>query len=129
MDGNPVALDTNIVVAHLRSAGRFDAHLAARDLFLPVTVVAELYAGAAKSARPEKNRTAVEAFLTICSVIPSDKSTADLYGTLWASLAHSGSMIPTNDIWIAATAIQHGLPLVSEDEHYSRIPELTLESW
>ena len=38
-------------------------------------------------------------------------------------------MIPTNDIWIAATAIQHGMKLVSNDAHFSNIAGLTVESW
>lgn len=129
MAGNSVALDTNIVVAHFRNPGRHDSRLAANELFLPVTVLAELFAGAEKSAQPTKNRKVVEAFRSICNVLNCDESTASRYGEIWSSLAEAGQMIPTNDIWIAALAMQHGLPLVTEDGHFSRISGLSLESW
>ena len=59
----------------------------------------------------------------------SDARTAEIYGDLWAELARNGEMIPTNDIWIAAAAIQNGIPLVSNDEHLERIVGLEVERW
>jgi tRNA(fMet)-specific endonuclease VapC len=38
-------------------------------------------------------------------------------------------VIPDNDLWIAATARQHELTLVSRDSHFSEIPDLYQESW
>ena len=38
-------------------------------------------------------------------------------------------MLPDNDLWIAATAIQYGLTLAARDNHFTWIAELTLEEW
>jgi len=44
-------------------------------------------------------------------------------------LQKKGLPIPENDIWIAALAIEHGLTLVSRDEHFKKIDELKREEW
>ena len=38
-------------------------------------------------------------------------------------------MLPSNDLWIVATAIQHGLTLVARDQHFTWIDKLSLEQW
>lgn len=129
MTGNAVILDTNVVVVHLRNPGKHDVNLAAHATYLPATVLAELYAGAAKSARPDHNRKGIEAFLLTCALLISDAETAKLYGDIWANLAVSGTPIPTNDIWIAASAIQHGMPVITSDAHFKQIPGLMVNSW
>lgn len=40
-----------------------------------------------------------------------------------------GKPVPTNDIRIAATAIQNGLTLATQDKHFSEIQELVIENW
>ncbi len=56
MSGKSVVLDTNIVVAHFRSKKQHDETFAKRELFLPHVAIAELFAGAFKSERPNHNR-------------------------------------------------------------------------
>ncbi|MGK0186394.1 MAG: tRNA(fMet)-specific endonuclease VapC [Verrucomicrobiales bacterium] len=124
-----VVLDTNIVVGHLRNPGKYDTNLAACRPFLPATVIGELYAGAAKSARPDRNKNGIVAFLATCTLLVSDEKTAQIYGDLWAELARNGNAIPTNDIWIAASAIQHGLKLITHDVHFQNVGGLGVESW
>jgi len=129
MAGRAVALDTNLVVSHLRNPGRHDANLVRHSVRLSATALAELFGGAAKSAQPERNKAAVEAFSATCEIAISDEHTARIYGEIWASLAMDGNMIPSNDIWIAASAIQYDLPLITNDAHFSRIPDLVTEDW
>lgn len=124
-----VSLDTNIVVDYLRDPGLHDFNLATHRPYLSVTALAELYAGAAKSARPDRNRKGIETFLKICTLLPNDAVTAKIYGDLWSELAKTGQMIPTNDIWIAASAIQHRIPLISQDPHLKRISRLEVQTW
>lgn len=49
------------------------------------------------------------------------------YGELYRYLRRRGSLIGTNDLWIAATALVHGMPLVTRNvEHFERVPGLEL---
>ena len=129
MSGKSVVLDTNIVVAHFRSKKQHDDALAERELFLPHVSIAELFAGAFKSDRPDHNRALVETFLDSVTPLAANLGTAELYGRIWADLAARGTMIPQNDIWIAATALQHGMPLATSDTHFERVDGLAVEHW
>lgn len=44
-------------------------------------------------------------------------------------LRKKGRPIPENDIWIAATAQEHALVLVTRDPHFQEIEDLRVESW
>jgi tRNA(fMet)-specific endonuclease VapC len=46
---------------------------------------------------------------------------ADFYSFILNSLRQAGTPIPTNDIWIAATALQHGYKLFSQDKHFDYV--------
>ena len=58
-------------------------------------------------------------------VLSIDDETAEFYASALNSLKKSGSPIPTNDLWIGAAALQHGLALYSKDQHFKWIPGLT----
>jgi len=61
-------------------------------------------------------------------LLPSQTTTRE-YGRIKAELARAGTPIPENDMWIAAQAIEHGLPLATCDAHFSRISGLTILDW
>jgi len=50
-----------------------------------------------------------------------DLETADYYALIFKRLKAKGRPIPTNDIWIAANAMKHGLALYSFDSHLERL--------
>jgi len=130
MTGNSVLLDTSIVVRHFRDAAAMVERLAGyEELYLPQTALGELYFGAFKSASPEKNLAQIEHFLVAADVLMPDHETARYYGKIAAQLARDGSPIPQNDIWIAALALQCGLPVATSDSHYQRIDGLTVLLW
>jgi tRNA(fMet)-specific endonuclease VapC len=52
-----------------------------------------------------------------------------LYGEIKSSLRQKGKPIPDNDIWIAASARQHSLTLVTRDAHFDEIDDLARERW
>jgi tRNA(fMet)-specific endonuclease VapC len=99
------------------------------EVFLCVTVVGELLFGAAKSAKTDVNRSRIERLLDVCPLIAHDLETAKRYGFLKAELRSRGRPIPENDLWIAATSLQHGLILVTEDRHFEHVDGLQVEAW
>ncbi|MDB4353943.1 type II toxin-antitoxin system VapC family toxin [Akkermansiaceae bacterium] len=129
MRGSLVALDTNVVVSHFRDPEAYSNAMLAHELYLPVTVIAELRGGAKRSRRPEYQDSLIDQFLDSVDVLYTDLETAKVYGDLWGELAAKGKMIPTNDIWIAASAIQHGLKLITNDAHFGYVAGLEHESW
>lgn len=62
-------------------------------------------------------------------VLPVTSNAANRYAAIAADLRSRGRMIPSNDIWIAAVAIEHSATLVTNDDHYRRIELLRLENW
>ena len=59
-------------------------------------------------------------------IIYLDEATTTIYGIIKASLRKKGKPIPENDIWIAAAAAQHGLPILTTDNHFKEIAEIDL---
>ena len=127
--GKEVFLDTNIIIAHLRRKRDYTLQLKDHDCFISRVVYGELCAGAIKSSRPEKQLENLALFLEVIEVVETDAVCGKIYGELWADLASTGSMIPTNDIWIAATAMAYKLPLVTEDAHLRRVKGLEIVEW
>jgi predicted nucleic acid-binding protein len=54
----------------------------------------------------------------------ADEQTTQHYANVFAQLRRQGTPIPTNDIWIAATVLQHDLALLTSDAHFSNLPQL-----
>lgn len=125
-------LDTNIAVAFLNGHPEVIARVGtASRVALPAPTVGELLFGAKKSQRREANLQRFRAFITACEVIEIeiDEDVADLYADFKLQLKDNGTPIPENDIWIAACARSSGLKLVTDDQHFGKIPGLTTENW
>ena len=60
------------------------------------------------------------------SVLLPDDQTTHYYGQLHQQLRDDGRTIPTNDLWIAALAVQHDLVLCTSDRHFRQIPQLVI---
>ena len=125
-----VLLDTSVVVPHLRGDNSLSARLAqVANIHMPWVVLGELRFGAQRAVRPQEALAQVRAFLRTVALLLPDEGTAELYGDLKAELARIGKPIPDNDLWIAATARQLDLPLVTRDAHFSVVPRLTTLAW
>ena len=126
-----ILLDTNAYVAFKR--GDSDAVAIIRHVPLigiNSIVLGELLGGFAVGAREAPNRRDLEQFLDSDRVklLSVDNSTAGYYATVYRTLKHRGYPIPTNDMWIAATALQHGLALFSYDGHFQAVDGLVVGS-
>ena len=123
-------LDTNIVIALFAKDPSVQKHIAkAEEVFIPVTVIGELFFGAFKSERPKVNSAHIEKFASSNTVLACDIGTSWEYGRIKNILRKKGCPIPENDIWIAALAMEHGLTLISRDEHFKNIYELKRATW
>ncbi len=112
------ALDNNIVSAHPRGDAAVGSQIKAHTrLYLPVTVLGELYYGAYHTGHRDKQLARVRSFLPLVQIVQHDDEIAECYGQVKARLAELGSMIPENDIWIAATCLVLDLTLASRDSH------------
>ncbi|MEI9896232.1 MAG: PIN domain-containing protein [Chthoniobacter sp.] len=58
-----------------------------------------------------------------------EHETATHYGAISAALKKKGAPIPSNDLWIAALAVQHGLPILSQDQHFDLVPGIRRLAW
>ncbi len=101
----------------------------AGEIFIPATVIGELFFGAFKSGRPKTNTEHIETFAASNTILAFDIGTSREYGRIKNLLHKKGHPIPENDVWIAALAIEHGLTLVSRDEHFKAIAELKKVVW
>jgi tRNA(fMet)-specific endonuclease VapC len=118
------AIDTNAAVALMASDAAIQSRLGiGARLFMPLTVLGELYFGAEGSARANENALRVDAFCRRLNLLPIDIETARLYGKINQSLRVKGR--PINDMWIAATSLRNGLVLVTRDKHFHNISELS----
>jgi tRNA(fMet)-specific endonuclease VapC len=126
-----IALDTSVVVASLRRVPGVAHRLEGQEeLFLPLFALGELEYGAERSANPSRQRDAIAVFVSGVTILVPTVRTTQEYGRVKAALAAAGTPIPENDIWIAAMALEHSLPLATRDtEHFFRINSLTILDW
>lgn len=124
-----IILDTNVLIALLRNPYDF-AHLFRVDdvAVLTPTVIGEFASGITATRHGEESRRAFEEFLRNPAVeeLPTTSSTALAYAQVYRSLKNQGTPIPTNDIWIAAAALEHGYPLLTRDRHFRNVQGINL---
>jgi predicted nucleic acid-binding protein len=89
-------------------------------------VLGELRAGFVRGRLRQKNEARLRQFLASSrvSVVPVDEETAERYAVILDALWNAGTPIPTNDIWIAASAMQYGLAVITTDAHFLKIPQI-----
>jgi tRNA(fMet)-specific endonuclease VapC len=119
-----------------RGVANISAYIDGREdeeVFISVITASELLHGVYRAVEKDvKARRAafVEGILKTIPTLPIDLATARSHAELWASLAHSGSMIGTHDSWLAATCLAHGLQLATHNlREFERVPGLELEEW
>lgn len=112
--------------------GKFEAKFdkaAADNCFISEMTLAELMFGVEKSEKPEKNKKALENFLTGVQVLPIFHS-LDLYAKEKARLQKAGTLIDDFDLLIGVTSVTHKLTMVTNNtNHFKRISGIKLEDW
>ncbi|MBI4361827.1 MAG: PIN domain-containing protein [Euryarchaeota archaeon] len=97
-----------------------------RALTVAAPSVMELWLGAMLSGRPAAQRARIVELLSSLSVLPLDERSAKVAGEMEAELVQSGQRVEAQDIMIAAIAQVNGEKVVTRDQHFTRIPGITL---
>jgi tRNA(fMet)-specific endonuclease VapC len=98
----------------------------AEPIFFSPVVLGELMFGFRSGTRFRENMEDLDRFLQheIVQFIQVGEITADRYSRIASQLKLQGTPIPTNDIWIAAQALEHGAELITSDKHFEKVPGL-----
>ena len=123
-----VALDANRYADLCRGIGEVVERVSRADrVYLPLIVLAELRAGFEAGSRARQNERILARFLDSPRVrlLLPDEQTTFHYASLFLQLRRQATPIPTNDLWIAALVIQHGLTLLTRDAHFEHVPQLS----
>lgn len=96
---------------------------AADEVLLPGVVAGELMFGFRHGTSHARHVKDLERFLADSHVrlLPVTLTTADRFSRLASTLQAKGHTIPTNDLWVAAHAMETGADLLSFDPHYGSI--------
>ena len=104
-------------------------HLEGRLVAVSFVTVGELLFGAAKSKWGERRIDDLKRRLRAVVIVPYDYELCNTYADLKARLEAAGRRLGDNDLWIAASAVRHGIPLVSNNRrHFEDLPGLELIS-
>lgn len=123
-------LDTNALSAWLDGDPKIGTVLAQASQLLLSPIVLGEYRFGIQSSR--HRREYLERILMIEEDIPTlsiDGGTAGYYGVVRHELKRQGTPIPWHDIWIAAQARQHSLPILSQDTHFDSVSGIQRIAW
>lgn len=124
-----LCLDTSAYSRFMRSDEAAVTVIAtARWIGLPAVVLGELHTGFALGSRRQQNLDELASFLThpVVEMLPVDERAAQIYADIVVDLRRAGTPVPTNDIWIAATAAAHTAPVLTADHHFHHIARVAV---
>jgi tRNA(fMet)-specific endonuclease VapC len=123
-------LDTSAYSALMRGHPEVKEALGEADeVFMSVIVLGELRAGFRQGSRTRRNETILREFLAEprVQVAGVDEETSMRYAIIHGDLRRRGTPVSVNDLWIAATASQHGLRILTTDGDFRRIPQVIVD--
>jgi tRNA(fMet)-specific endonuclease VapC len=124
-------LDTNVLADFFAGDPEtVETFQRSRTMSINTVVLGELLGGFALGSRAEKNRRLLSRFLSSSRVrvLPLAAETAEHYADVYARLRRKGRPIPSNDMWIAASAREYGLVLFTRDVHFRDVDGLLVAS-
>jgi tRNA(fMet)-specific endonuclease VapC len=125
----PILIDTNAYAAFKKgNQAIIEIFQYADILAITPIVLGELLAGFEGGTRTKQNRIELKQFLQSARIknFPITSETAHYFSQIYASLKLKGKPIPTNDMWIAAQALEFGCIVCTLDKHFQQIEGLLL---
>ena len=123
-------LDTNGLSAVAEGEAALEPILRRADqVAIPVIVLGEYRYGISQSRRRMHYERWLAEYLPKFRVLDVDELTAICYSAVRTELKRAGTLIPSNDVWLAALCRQHSLPLISRDRHFDAVSGITRLSW
>jgi len=116
-----IVLDTNIVSYLLNDTPRAAAckpHVENRVAALSFQTVAELWYGAEHDGWGERRRAALDHAIRRFVILTADEATSRLWAELRVEAERAGKSKEAEDLWIAATAKRHDLPLLTDGSDF-----------
>ncbi len=127
-----IMLDTNVLIRFLNGEEPFaPVIISAEEVLIHPTVLAEFLCGIDETVKHgRETRQKIDAFMAMSAVkvVALTTKTSTYYSKVFKYLKSQGDMIPQNDIWIAASALENGYELATHDAHFGKIPMLSLVS-
>jgi predicted nucleic acid-binding protein len=123
----PILIDTNAYAAFKRGHETIvEIFQHAEIIGISPIVLGELLGGFDHGTKSKQNRDELMQFLQSSRIIVYSLShdTANFYSQVYCALKQKGKPIPTNDLWIAAQALENGCVLCTFDQHFSEIDGL-----
>jgi len=125
-----ILLDTSAYSAFMRGHGPIVTQVRrAEEIYVNAVILGELLAGFRRGRRAENNRAGLSSFLASSRVrvLPMNLETAQRYAVITQALRKKRKPIPTNDIWIAASAMERGLVIVTTDSHFQQVAQVVVD--
>lgn len=123
-------IDTSVLVDAERGGGALGRVPEDEEHSISVITVSELLHGvhrAVDGARRTQRQAFVEHVLSELETIPATSEVARIHAEIWAQLEASGEVIGTHDLWIAATAMAHGMRIATSNaQEFERVPGLSV---
>jgi predicted nucleic acid-binding protein len=101
----------------------------ATEIALPVIALGEYRYGIRQSRHRAQYERWLNDVIATCRVLSVDEGTTAVYADIRSELKRAGRPIPGNDLWIAALARQHSLPVLSRDQHFDAVRGLKRIDW
>jgi len=125
-----ILLDTSAYSAFMRGHPELKrAVQRTEEISVTPIVLGELISGFKMGKNEARNRQLLEEFLSSprVNILEIDEETSERYAIILNALRVKGTPIPTNDIWIASSAMQYGLKVVTADTHYLQISQVLVD--
>ena len=118
-------LDTSVFIA--RESRSLDTDAIPEEVAVSVVTHAELGAGVLAAADLEVRARRMATLTTVAAMrlVPLDLAVAEQWAQLRVQLARAGRRSNVNDMWIAATALTLGVPVVTQDDDFGVMADLT----
>ncbi|HEX5763465.1 MAG TPA: PIN domain-containing protein [Solirubrobacterales bacterium] len=125
-----VLIDTSILVNAERRGQSLDRAIGDEDRAISVVTASELLHGVhrARTGAGRARRSAfVEHVISMIEPLPITTAVARAHAEIWAGLENDGNLIGAHDLWIAATALSHGMDVATANPRdFERVPGLNV---